>query len=170
MPTTEPGKTNKSAEGKAIAARNATTHGLFARDVVLPHLIAAPVDTIPRDEAANCQNKLEPAPADAPSCSGSLSFPKERAGGEVSCDAANCQNELENEAAPAPALSSHRLVAGEGARNEREGSLEGADAIIEVDPRTHAAFLGMNEVRRVIHAAARAQSHRNARDAEEPYF
>ena len=30
MPTTEP--------GKAIAARNATTHGLFARDVVLPHL------------------------------------------------------------------------------------------------------------------------------------
>ena len=36
--TTDPGKTNKSAEGKAIAARNATTHGLFARDVVLPHL------------------------------------------------------------------------------------------------------------------------------------
>ncbi len=30
MPTTE--------NGKAIAARNATTHGLFARDVVLPHL------------------------------------------------------------------------------------------------------------------------------------
>ena len=45
MPTTETAeivteiaKTNKSAEGKAIAARNATTHGLFARDVVLPHL------------------------------------------------------------------------------------------------------------------------------------
>ena len=30
MPTTD--------TGKAIAARNATTHGLFARDVVLPHL------------------------------------------------------------------------------------------------------------------------------------
>ncbi|MBV9849252.1 MAG: hypothetical protein JO250_06155 [Armatimonadetes bacterium] len=28
----------KTAEGKRIAARNATTHGLFARDVVLPHL------------------------------------------------------------------------------------------------------------------------------------
>ena len=28
----------KTDEGKRIAARNATTHGLFARDVVLPHL------------------------------------------------------------------------------------------------------------------------------------
>ena len=28
----------KTADGKRIAARNATTHGLFARDVVLPHL------------------------------------------------------------------------------------------------------------------------------------
>ena len=28
----------KTAEGKRIAARNATTHGLFARDVVLPRL------------------------------------------------------------------------------------------------------------------------------------
>src|SRR5579875_2605268 len=27
-----------TAEGKAIAARNATTHGLFARDIVLPSL------------------------------------------------------------------------------------------------------------------------------------
>ena len=28
----------KTSDGKRIAARNATTHGLFARDVVLPHL------------------------------------------------------------------------------------------------------------------------------------
>jgi hypothetical protein len=28
----------KTAEGKRVAARNATSHGLFARDVVLPHL------------------------------------------------------------------------------------------------------------------------------------
>ena len=28
----------KTTEGKRIAARNATTHGLFARDVVLPRL------------------------------------------------------------------------------------------------------------------------------------
>ena len=31
-------------EGKRIAARNATTHGLFARDVVLPHLGEDPAD------------------------------------------------------------------------------------------------------------------------------
>ncbi len=51
-------------------------------------------------------------------------------------------------------------------------------------PRTHPAFLGRNEVRRVhphaalhrredhriIHAAARAQSYRSARDADKPYF
>ena len=34
--TTATGPT--TAEGKRIAARNATTHGIFARDVVLPHL------------------------------------------------------------------------------------------------------------------------------------
>ena len=28
----------KTADGKRISARNATTHGLFARDIVLPHL------------------------------------------------------------------------------------------------------------------------------------
>ena len=132
-----------------------------ATDLALPRLVAAPLDNAPSehsDNTENCENELdnEPAPADAP-C-GSLCFPKERAGGEVSCDDSaheNCQNELDPE------------------------------AIVEVDPRTHAAFLGMNEVRRVhphaaallrreehrvIHAAARAQSHRNARDAEEPYF
>ena len=99
-----------------------------------------------------------------------------------------CQNE------PAPASvpsAPHPLLVGEGARNEREGSEIcqnepfSDEAVIEVDPRTHAAFLGMNEVRRihphaallrreehrVIHAAApRPVQHRSARDAEEPYF
>ena len=36
MPTNATGP--KTADGKRIAARNATTHGLFARDVVLTHL------------------------------------------------------------------------------------------------------------------------------------
>ena len=41
MPTTNSGPNNgepKTQHGKAIASRNATTHGLFARDVVLPAL------------------------------------------------------------------------------------------------------------------------------------
>ena len=130
-----------------------------ATDLALPRLVAAPLDTIPQDNAPteNCEN---------------------------------CENEL----TPAP-TTLDPLLAGEGARHEREGSLnwegdefcqnELTEAIVEVDPRTHAAFLGMNEVRRVhphaaallrreehrvIHAAARAQSYQNARDAEEPYF
>ncbi len=41
MPTTDSGPRNsgpKTEHGKAITSRNATTHGLFARDVVLPAL------------------------------------------------------------------------------------------------------------------------------------
>ena len=47
MPTTDSAPTTNSAlnnsgpkteRGKAISSRNATTHGLFARDVVLPAL------------------------------------------------------------------------------------------------------------------------------------
>ena len=168
-----------------------------ATDIALPRLVAAPLDNAPSENSENCQNEPAPAPD-----SGSLSFLKERAGGEVSCDDKNCKNEP----APAPALSSpNPSLTGEGARNEREGSYSYSGSpllgrgglicqneldpdepapVIEVDPRTHAAFLGRNEVRRVhphaallrredhrvIHAAARAQSHRSARDAEEPYF
>ncbi len=123
-----------------------------ATDLALPRLVTAPLDTLA------CENTE------------------------------NCDNELDNEPVSAPELSSpHPLLVGEGARNEREGSeiCQNEPApLVEVDPRTHAAFLGRNEVRRVhphaallrreehrvIHAAARAQSHRNARDAEEPYF
>ena len=152
----------------AMEVRNRLGRIRKATDMALPRLVAAPLDTLPRDEAENCQNEL-------------------------------CQNEPE---ANAPAFATLNLpLTGEGARNEREGypEWEGSDyencenepfptdpeAVIEVDPRTHAAFLGMNEVRRVhphaaallrredhrvIHAAARAQSHRSARDAGEPYF
>ncbi len=125
-----------------------------ATDIALPRLAAAPLDTAPRDNSENFQNEPQAA-----------------------------------EPAPAPSLTPHPPLTGEGARHEREGS--GSEIcqneptpIVEVDPRTHAAFLGMNEVRRVhphaallrreehrvIHAAARAQSYRNARDAGEPYF
>ena len=38
MTTTTSATGPKTADGKRIAARNATTHGLFARDVVLPRL------------------------------------------------------------------------------------------------------------------------------------
>ena len=82
----------------------------------------------------------------------------------------NCQNEPAP--APAPPLDLCPSLTGEGARHEREGSP--SEAITEVDPRTHPAFLGRNEVprplpyaalhrredHRVIHAAARAQSYK----------
>ena len=145
-----------------------------ATDLALPHLVAAPLDTAPSDNSEICQNELqnEPAPANP---------------------------------TPTPNPSLHAkhtaalAVTGEGARNEREGSgsencqneLYSEDpfpadpkAVIEVDPRTHPAFLGRDEVprplpyaalhrredHRVIHAAARAQSYRNTRDADKPYF
>ena len=38
MTTTSQRHRPQNTEGKRIAARNATTHGLFARDVVLPRL------------------------------------------------------------------------------------------------------------------------------------
>ena len=159
-----------------------------ATDLALPRLAAAPLDTLPGDTAPsedneNCQN--EPAVS---SGSGSLCFLKERAGGEVPgaevpSNTKNCQNEPEaNEPAPTPTDLNPSLT-GEGARHEREGSPSDAP-VTEVDPRTHPAFLGRNEVprplpyaalhrredHRVIHAAARAQSYRNARDADKPYF
>ena len=36
--TTNAAADRQTAEGKRVAARSATTHGLFARDVVLPRL------------------------------------------------------------------------------------------------------------------------------------
>ena len=129
-----------------------------ATDMALPRLVSAPLDTVPRNEAEICQNEPTSAPASAPSDSGS---PELGRGGLCSG-------------------SENPPLTGEGARNEREGS----DAVIEVDPRTHAAFLGMNEVRRVhphaallrredhrvIHAAARAQSHLSARQRDERLY
>ena len=135
----------------AMEVRNRLGRIRKATDMALPRLVAAPLDTLPRDEAENCQNEPE---------------------------------------ANAPAFATlNPLLTGEGARKEREGSdYENCeneldpDAIVEVDPRTHAAFLGMNEVRRVhphaaallrreehrvIHAAARAQSHRSARQRDD---
>jgi len=131
-----------------------------ATDCALPRLAAAPLDTLPSD---NTHEK--------------------------------CQNELDDEPAPTPtAPTLCPPLTGEGARNEREGSgseicqneprSDEPAPVIEVDPRTHPAFLGRNEVprplpyaalhrredHRVIHAAARAQSYRNARDADKPYF
>ena len=130
-----------------------------ATDLALPRLVAAPLDTAPSDNS------------------------------EI------CQNELQNEPAPAPSLTPNPSLTGEGARHEREGSLSGEldeicqneldpdSVIVEVDPRTHAAFLGRNEVRRVhphaaallrreehrvIHAAARAQAHLSARQRDDP--
>ena len=166
-----------------------------ATDIALPRLVAAPLDTISKGEAEICQNELEDEPTEPVSAPSSSGSPLLGRGGLCSGDAENC----DNEPAPAPAFSSpNPLLVGEGARNERERSLSGEldencqnelypdepAPVVEVDPRTHAAFLGMNEVRRVhpyaallrreehrvIHAAARAQSHRSARDAEEPYF
>ncbi len=314
--TNSANKTNKSDAGKAIAARNATTHGLFARDVVLPHLGEDPAgyqtladelakqlapqnllehhyvekiaaaswrlrrlqrwqaqlyedDTLTEDELLNRLDKtlrhetalhrqidtavkllakdvpqlyarrvrarvLEDAMLSEREC---LECPEDDAAIDMEVrnrlgrirkatdlalprlvtapldNAPNnnheiCQNEPIPEP-PAPALDPP--LTGEGARNEREGFNSGSPELgrgglisdsldaefcenepfsdepahtVEVDPRTHAAFLGMNEVRRVhpyaallrredhrvIHAAARAQSYRNARDAEEPYF
>ena len=150
-----------------------------ATDLALPRLVAAPLDTLPRHEAENCQNELASAPSDSSSLSegeGGGEVP----GAEAVGDAENCQNE------PAPSPTPHPLLVGEGARHEREGfpvllpqnwgpggdpseDLGQEGSVVEVDPRTHAAFLGMNEVRRVRPHAA-AQSHRSARDAEEPYF
>ncbi len=54
-------------------------------------------------------------------------------------------------------------MTGEGARSEREGSLSEIcqNEVHRVYP--HAALLRREE-HRVIHAAARAQSHRNARE------
>ena len=146
-----------------------------ATDLALPRLVAAPLDTAPTE---NCDN--EPAPADAPCYSGSFSFPKERAGGEVpGAEVLSNTKNCDNEPTPAPALPSELLLP----QNWGPGG-DLSEAVIEVDPRTHAAFLGMNEVRRVhphaallrreehrvIHAAARAQSYRNTRDADKPYF
>ena len=132
-----------------------------ATDLALPRLVAAPLDNAPSDNSENCQNEPTEPEANAPASS-PVQLPQNWGpGGDLSGSdeyAENCQNEL----------SSDELA-----------------PVIEVDPRTHAAFLGMNEVRRVhphaaallrreehrvIHAAARAQSQRNARDAEEPYF
>ncbi len=119
-----------------------------ATDIALPRLAAAPLDTLPSDNPENCQNEPAPAPSSTP----------------------------------------HPPLTGEGARHEREGSpseiCQNEPSIVEVDSRTHAAFLGMNEVRRVhphaallrreehrvIHAAARAQSHLAARQREELLF
>ncbi len=142
----------------AMEVRNRLGRIRKATDCALPRLVAAPLDTLPRDEAKDTHE--------------------------------NCQNELEDELT-APA-NPHPSLTGEGARHEREGSdsencqneLFPADpeAVVEVDPRTHAAFLGMNEVRRVhphaaalrrreehrvIHAAARAQSHLAARQRDD---
>ena len=176
----------------AMEVRNRLGRIRKATDIALPRLVAAPLDTIPQDNAptdnyVNCQNEPT-ASAPSGSCSGSLSFPKERAGGEVQGADGNaefCQNEPESNA---PAFATlNPPLAGEGARNEREGSgseiCENEPApLVEVDPRTHAAFLGMNEVRRVhphaaalmrreehrlIHAAARAQSHLSARQRDD---
>ena len=299
---TETAKTNKSAEGKAIAARNATTHGLFARDVVLPHLgedpagyqtlaeelakqlapqnllehhyvekIAAAswrlrrlqrwqaqlyeddtldegerldrldktlrhetalhrqIDTavkllakdVPQlyarrvrarvlEDAMLSERECQECPEDDAAISmevrnrlgrirkaTDLALPRLVAApldNAPSDNSENCQNEPTEPEANAPASSPVQLPQNWGPGGDPSGCNEYAEfcqnelapeAIVEVDPRTHAAFLGMNEVRRVhphaaallrreehrvIHAAARAQSHRNARDAEEPYF
>ncbi len=302
MPTTDTAetncanKTNKSAEGKAIAARNATTHGLFARDVVLPHLGEDPAgyqtladelakqlapqnllehhyvekiaaaswrlrrlqrwqaqlyedDTLTEDELLNRLDKtlrhetalhrqidtavkllakdvpqlyarrvrarvLEDAMLSERECADcleddaaismevrnrlgrirkatDLSLPRLAAAPLDNApheDKENCQNEPEGEPAPASATPTpNPPLIGEGATNEWEGAeicQNEPVPVIEVDPRTHPAFLGRNEVprplpyaalhrredHRVIHAAARAQSYRSARDADKPYF
>jgi len=129
-----------------------------ATDLALPRLAAAPLDTLPSNNTEICQNELQAEPAPAP-----------------------------------PALAPNPPLTGEGARHEREGSgceicqnepTDEPAPVIEVDPRTHPAFLGMNEVprplpyaalhrredHRVIHAAARAQSHLFARQRDEPPY
>jgi len=124
-----------------------------ATDLALPRLAAAPLDNAPSDNPDNCQN--EPIPA--PDVRSELLLPQNWGpGGDPS---------------GSPELG-------------RGGLLPDEPAIIEVDPRTRPAFLGRNEVprplpyaathrredHRVIHAAARAQSYRSARDADKPYF
>ena len=97
-----------------------------ATDIALPRLVSAPLDNAPLEDGENCDNEPtgdEPAPAPA-------------------------------NLTPTP----NPLLTGEGARHEREGFPEWeaaeicqnepaeAEGIIEVDPRTHPAFLGRNEV------------------------
>jgi len=118
-----------------------------ATDMALPRLAAAPLDTLPSDKSEICQNELAPASA----LNSEILLPQNWGpGGD-------------------PSGSENPLLVGERTRHEREGSFSGSpelgrgglcsgeDAddcqnepapITEVDPRTHPAFLGMNEVPR----------------------
>ena len=169
-----------------------------ATDLALPRLVAAPLDNAPTencDNTENCQNELgasQPVPASA-----LLLSPNWRPGsdpytsvydpfplGEEARDKREGAGSAPSYSG-SPELGRGGLCSDNAHENcQNEPCASDPDAIVEVDPRTHAAFLGMNEVRRVhphaallrreehrvIHAAARAQSYRSTRDAGESYF